>query len=100
MSNIDLVCLLCGILDELVPLGTDAKISKYKELITYVTDRPGHDLRYAIDASRIRDELGWTPTETAETGFCKTVQWYLDNEEWWKSVLSGAYRLERLGESR
>lgn len=100
MSNIDLVCLLCGILDELVPLGTDAKISKYKELITYVTDRPGHDLRYAIDASRIRDELGWTPIETAETGFRKTVQWYLDNEEWWKSVLSGAYRLERLGESR
>jgi len=97
MRNIDLVRLLCSILDELVPLSSDVKPSKYEELITYVTDRPGHDLRYAIDASRIRDELGWEPSETAETGFKKTVQWYLDNKEWWQNILNGSYRFERQG---
>ena len=97
MRNIDLVRLLCSLLDDLVPLGSDAKVSKYEELITFVTDRPGHDLRYAIDASRIRDELGWEPAETAETGFRKTVQWYLDNQAWWQNILSGEYKLERLG---
>jgi dTDP-glucose 4,6-dehydratase len=99
MRNIDLVRLLCSILDDFVPLSAGAKVSKYEELITYVTDRPGHDLRYAIDASRIHDELGWTPTETAESGFRKTVQWYLDNEDWWQAILDGSYQLERLGVS-
>jgi dTDP-glucose 4,6-dehydratase len=97
MRNIDLVRLLCSILDELVPLATDANVSKYENLITHVTDRPGHDMRYAIDASRIRDELGWEPSETAESGFRKTVQWYLDNQDWWQAILDGSYRLERLG---
>ncbi|MDB4713788.1 dTDP-glucose 4,6-dehydratase [Akkermansiaceae bacterium] len=97
MRNIDLVRLVCSILDDFVPLSADAKISKYEELITYVTDRPGHDMRYAIDASRIRDELGWEPSETAETGFRKTVRWYLDNADWWQAILNGSYQLERLG---
>ncbi|MDB4551380.1 GDP-mannose 4,6-dehydratase, partial [Akkermansiaceae bacterium] len=97
MRNIDLVRLLCSILDELVPLATDANVSKHENLITHVTDRPGHDMRYAIDASRIRDELGWEPSETAESGFRKTIQWYLDNQDWWLAILDGSYRLERLG---
>ena len=97
MRNIDLVRVLCSILDDLVPLNADAKFSKYEELITYVTDRPGHDLRYAIDASRIHDELGWEPSETAVSGFRKTVQWYLDNQDWWQAILDGSYRLERRG---
>ncbi|MDC0306289.1 dTDP-glucose 4,6-dehydratase [Akkermansiaceae bacterium] len=97
MRNIDLVRLLCSILDELVPLATDANVSKYENLITHVTDRPGHDIRYAIDASRIRDELGWEPCETTESGFRKTIQWYLDNQDWWQAILDGSYRLERLG---
>ena len=100
LRNIDLVHLLCAILDDLVPLDADANTSKYKELITYVTDRPGHDLRYAIDAARIHDELGWAPAETAETGFRRTVQWYLDNEKWWQNILSGDYQLERLGKAK
>jgi dTDP-glucose 4,6-dehydratase len=103
MKNIDLVRLLCTILDDLVPLelklktSTDKVIKSYQDLIIFVTDRPGHDLRYAIDASRIHDELGWQPSETAETGFRKTVQWYLDNEAWWQNILSGDYQLERIG---
>ncbi|MDB4417792.1 dTDP-glucose 4,6-dehydratase [Akkermansiaceae bacterium] len=97
MRNIDLVRLLCSILDELVPLASDAKVRKYENLITHVTDRPGHDMRYAIDASRIQDELGWEPSETAESGFRKTIQWYLDNQDWWQAILDGSYRLERLG---
>lgn len=100
MRNIDLVLLLCSVMDELVPLGDGAGVGKYGELITFVSDRPGHDLRYAIDASRIRDELGWEPAETAETGFRKTVQWYLDNKKWWGDILSGDYRLERLGKAK
>ena len=68
-----------------------------EELITFVADRPGHDLRYAIDASRIRAELGWSPAETFETGLRKTVAWYLQNRPWWERILSGQYRGERLG---
>mgnify|MGYP006137265699 CR=1 FL=1 len=97
MRNIDLVRLLCSILNDLVPLATDANVSKYEDLITHVTDRPGHDMRYAIDPSRIRDELGWEPSKTAESGFRKTVQWYLDNQDWWQAIRDGSYRLERLG---
>ncbi|MFP4674458.1 MAG: dTDP-glucose 4,6-dehydratase [Opitutales bacterium] len=71
----------------------------YEELITFVTDRPGHDLRYAMDATKIREELGWKPQEDFESGFRKTVQWYLENQEWWERILSGKYKLQRLGAS-
>lgn len=94
LRNIDLVRLLCSILDELRP-RPDGK--PYAEQITFVTDRPGHDLRYAIDASKIHRELGWQPTQDHRSGFRKTVQWYLDNEPWWQAILDGSYQLERLG---
>ena len=87
--NLDVVNTLCTILDDLSP-RPDGKA--YKEQITYVTDRPGHDRRYAIDASKLERELGWKPAETFETGIRKTVQWYLDNQAWVKNVTSGAYQ--------
>jgi dTDP-glucose 4,6-dehydratase len=87
--NLDVVHTLCAILDELSPRA-DGK--SYAEQITYVTDRPGHDRRYAIDASKINRELGWKPAETFETGIRKTVQWYLDNQEWVKNITTGAYK--------
>ena len=93
-TNLDLVHLLCGLLDELRPRA-DGK--PYAEQITVVTDRTGHDLRYAIDASKIKRELGWTPKQDHESGFRKTVQWYLDNTAWTENILSGDYKLERLG---
>ncbi|WP_434986173.1 dTDP-glucose 4,6-dehydratase [Vreelandella zhaodongensis] len=89
-ANLTVVETLCDLLQELVP-----KESSYRELITFVTDRPGHDLRYAIDASKIERELGWKPEETFETGLRKTVEWYLANETWWKRVQDGSY--QRLG---
>jgi dTDP-glucose 4,6-dehydratase len=87
--NIEIVHTICALLDELRPRA-DGK--PYKEQIAYVTDRPGHDKRYAIDASKIKNELGWAPAETFETGIRKTVQWYLDHSEWVSQVQSGAYR--------
>ena len=93
-KNIKVVETLCNILNELVPKQTN-----YKELITFVTDRPGHDVRYAIDASKIERELGWAPIETFETGLRKTVEWYLTNSNWCKRVQDGSYQRERLGES-
>jgi dTDP-glucose 4,6-dehydratase len=96
-TNLEVVETICDLLEELAPEKPKG-ISKYRDLITFVKDRPGHDLRYAIDASKIERELGWVPEETFETGLRKTVQWYLDNRQWWERVLSGAYRLERLGE--
>jgi dTDP-glucose 4,6-dehydratase len=83
-TNLDLVRLLCGLLDELKP-RSDGK--SYADQITFVTDRPGHDLRYAIDASKIKNELGWTPKQDHESGFRKTVQWYLDHPKWVQSAL-------------
>jgi dTDP-glucose 4,6-dehydratase len=97
LTNIDLVRLICSILDELHPLGKEESIKQYADLIHFVTDRPGHDLRYAINAEKIRDELGWKPGEAAETGFRKTVQWYLENKSWWERILSGDYQLDRIG---
>ena len=91
-ANFTVVETLCDLLQELVP-----REASYRELITFVTDRPGHDIRYAIDASKIERELGWVPQETFETGLRKTVQWYLDNETWWKRVQDGSYQGERLG---
>ena len=87
---------VCGLLDELSPSTHDG-IKKYEELITFVKDRPGHDIRYAIDASKIQRELGWVPLETFESGLRKTVEWYLANESWWRSVLDGSYQGQRLG---
>jgi len=87
--NIEIVHTVCALLDELRP-RIDGK--SYREQIAYVTDRPGHDRRYAIDASKIERELGWKPAETFETGIRKTVQWYLDNQAWVSNVQSGAYR--------
>ena len=96
-TNIEVVESICNLLDELT-LEKPKGIKNYKDLITFVKDRPGHDQRYAIDASKIKRDLGWIPKETFETGLRKTVQWYLNNDQWWKRVLSGEYRLERLGE--
>ncbi len=88
-TNIDIVHTVCALLDELCPRDDN---NSYREQITYVTDRPGHDRRYAIDASKIASELGWKPTETFDTGIRKTVQWYLENQSWVANVQSGAYR--------
>jgi len=87
--NLDIVHTVCALLDELKPRA-DGK--PYKEQITYVTDRPGHDRRYAIDARKLEQHLGWRPAETFETGIRKTVQWYLDHPQWVTDVLSGGYR--------
>ena len=96
-TNLEVVQTICDLLEDLAPIKPSG-INEYRDLITFVRDRPGHDARYAIDASKIERELGWVPEETFETGLRKTVQWYLDNSGWWERVLSGAYRLERLGE--
>ena len=96
-QNIEVVNTLCELLEELHP-EKPGGVGSYKDLITYVKDRPGHDLRYAIDASKIEQELGWKPVETFESGLRKTVQWYLDNQVWWQRVLDGEYRLDRIGE--
>lgn len=98
-KNIEVVKTICHLLDDLVPNKPNG-INNYEQLITYVTDRPGHDMRYAIDASKIDKELGWRPQETFESGIRKTVQWYLTNEEWWSRVKDGSYAGERLGLTR
>ena len=92
-QNLEVVQTICEILDTLVP-----KAAKYIEQITYVTDRPGHDRRYAIDSTKMSEELNWTPVETFETGLRKTIQWYLTNQQWCKNVQDGSYQRERLGE--
>jgi len=92
--NIDVVLAICEILEQLLP---SASSGSYKDLVTFVSDRPGHDMRYAIDASKIKNELGWTPRETFETGLRKTVEWYLSNLEWAKHVQDGTYQRQRLG---
>lgn len=89
--NLEVVERICALLEELAP-AHPAGVARYADLITYVKDRPGHDLRYAIDAGKIERELGWRPRETFESGLRKTVQWYLDNEAWVEGVTSGAYR--------
>jgi dTDP-glucose 4,6-dehydratase len=93
-TNLEVVTSICQLLDELLPNKT---IGRHETLITFVTDRPGHDLRYAIDTTRISTELGWKPRETFESGLRKTVEWYLANRSWWERVRSGVYRGERLG---
>jgi dTDP-glucose 4,6-dehydratase len=93
-TNLDVVQRICGILDELMP---NSPYKPHSDLIRFVTDRPGHDARYAIDASKIQRELGWQPAETFDSGLRKTVQWYLANHEWCDNVLDGSYQQERLG---
>ncbi|MBV8874323.1 MAG: dTDP-glucose 4,6-dehydratase [Metakosakonia sp.] len=95
-KNIEVVNTICTILDEIITAKPN-NIGSFAELITYVIDRPGHDLRYAIDASKIKDELGWVPQETFESGIRKTVEWYLTNKDWWQRVMDGSYAGERLG---
>ncbi|TKJ65257.1 dTDP-glucose 4,6-dehydratase [Pseudomonas sp. CFBP13506] len=97
-TNIEVVETLCALLEELAP-DKPAGVERYRDLITFVKDRPGHDLRYAIDAGKIARELGWQPHETFESGIRKTVQWYLQNKTWWQRVLNGQYRPERLGQN-
>ncbi len=95
-KNLDVVHAICSLLEELAPKKPEG-IARFEDLITFVKDRPGHDLRYAIDAGKIERELGWVPQETFETGLRKTVQWYLDNLEWCRRVQDGSYQRERLG---
>lgn len=104
--NLEVVETICDLLQEMVPPGQFGHtewapaepVNHYRDLITFVKDRPGHDVRYAIDAGKIQRELGWVPEESFETGIRKTLQWYLDNPQWWQRVLSGEYQLGRLGE--
>ena len=93
-TNLDVVKTICRLLDELVP---ESPYKPHESLITFVTDRPGHDVRYAIDADKIEKELGWVPQETFESGIEKTIRWYLDNSEWCRHVQDGSYQRERLG---
>lgn len=95
-ANIEVVKTICTLLEELVPVKPQG-VTQYLDLITYVKDRPGHDVRYAIDAAKIERELGWKPQETFESGIRKTVEWYLNNKTWWSRVLDGSYSMERLG---
>ncbi|MBL1272307.1 MAG: dTDP-glucose 4,6-dehydratase [Oceanospirillales bacterium] len=96
-QNIEVVQAICGLLEELAP-SKPAGLENYRDLITFVTDRPGHDLRYAIDAGKIQRELHWAPTETFETGLRQTVEWYLNNRQWCRQVQDGSYQRKRLGQ--
>jgi len=96
LQNIEVVNTICNIMDDLVPSKLDG-IKQYGQLITYVGDRAGHDVRYAIDATKIADELNWTPDETFATGIRKTIEWYLENTLWCDRVKDGSYQGERLG---
>ena len=93
-TNLAVVETICNLLDAERPRADGAS---YRSQISFVTDRPGHDFRYAIDASKLKDQLGWAPSETFESGMAKTVRWYLENEDWWRDIQSGNYRGERLG---
>ena len=93
-TNLSVVTTICDTLDRIRPRADGRS---YRDQISYVADRPGHDFRYAIDATKLKTELGWTPRETFESGIEKTILWYLGNEDWWRDILSGAYAGERLG---
>ncbi len=95
-TNLEVVETICELLEKHVP-EKPTGLQNYKDLITFVKDRPGHDIRYAIDATKIKNDLGWEPQETFESGMSKTIMWYLNNKDWWERVLSGDYQMERLG---
>jgi dTDP-glucose 4,6-dehydratase len=92
-TNLFVVERICDLLDEMVP----SKVGRKRQLITFVQDRPGHDRRYAIDASKLERTLGWRANETFDSGIAKTVRWYIDNEDWWKAILDRGYRAKRIG---
>lgn len=94
IKNLDIVKTICSLMDEIQP---SKNLQSYHELITFVQDRPGHDFRYAIDSSKLKNELDWKPKETFETGIRKTVHWYLENQEWWAEIQKKSYRQDRLG---
>ena len=96
-KNIDVVLKICELLEEFAQDRKPQNLKYYKDLIKYVEDRPGHDLRYAIDASKIKNELNWQPSESFETGLEKTVKWFLENDEWYERILSGEYKMDRIG---
>ncbi len=98
-TNLEVVQHICRLLNELVAKKPSG-ITDFNQLISFVADRPGHDLRYAIDARKLQETLGWQPQETFESGLRKTVLWYLNNPNWWQAVLNGSYRLERLGQGK
>ena len=95
-TNIEVVKVVCGILDELMPLHPEG-VNKYSELIKFVPDRPGHDMRYAVDATKIDRVLGWTPKETFETGIRETIKWYIENKIWWRRLQNGDSHSDRFG---
>lgn len=97
LRNIQVVRMLCQILDDLRPRADG---TSYEEQMSFVPDRPGHDRRYAMDTSKIEKELGWAPRESAESGFRKTVHWYLEHQKWWQEILKGDYQLERIGQGK
>ena len=94
IKNINIVKIICNLLDNIRP---SENLKSYQELITFVKDRPGHDLRYAIDSSKLQNKLGWSPKETFETGIRKTIEWYLENITWWQDIQNNTYQQERLG---
>ena len=96
IQNIDVVKRICELLDDLIPEKLNG-LTSFSDLITYVQDRPGHDVRYAIDASKIKNNLGWTPKEDFFSGIRKTVEWYLENLSWSENIQDGSYKLERIG---
>jgi len=97
-KNIEVVRAICSLLEELAP-KKPAGVERYEDLIKFVQDRPGHDVRYAIDASKVERELGWKPRESFETGLRKTVEWYLGNSQWWKAIQDKSYQQNRIGVS-
>lgn len=97
-QNLDVVKTICSLLEEMAP-NKPAGVVHYEDLIAFVTDRPGHDQRYAIDASKIQHELGWLPKESFDSGIRKTIEWYLQNLDWCRHVQDGSYQRERLGAS-
>lgn len=96
VKNIEVVKKICTILDQIIPINNNS-LSSYSDLITYVKDRPGHDVRYAIDASKIKNSLGWEPVDNFESGLKKTIQWYLKNKTWLENIEDGSYKLMRIG---